>query len=198
MFQLINFHHYILWYIYYNLYLCDIFSRFHWLGNQIKISRTFSLGHKENYGNIPNGRNTKYDKVWVLMAESGATKFWGIGTSSKRIYMHTTRNGFGFIECFMTTFLLTHSWLNWVDEDDWRGWGWPERKARSKSWSTRSAGKGLEPNYWDCGLWKAQVRHTWRHLAAGVKYPGQVAPTTGSLILVPPRPKEEVFKVFLT
>ena len=22
------------------------------------------------------------------------------------------------IECFMTTFLHTHSWLNWVDEDD--------------------------------------------------------------------------------
>ena len=28
-----------------------------------------------------------------------------------------------------------------------------------------------------------------------VKYPGQVAPKTGSLILVPPRHKEEVFKV---
>ena len=28
-------------------------------------------------------------------------------------------SGFGFIECFMTTFLHTHSWLNWVDEDDW-------------------------------------------------------------------------------
>ena len=24
----------------------------------------------------------------------------------------------GFIECFTTTFLDTHSWLNWVDEDD--------------------------------------------------------------------------------
>ena len=23
-----------------------------------------------------------------------------------------------FIECFTTTFLHTHSWLNWVDEDD--------------------------------------------------------------------------------
>ena len=23
-----------------------------------------------------------------------------------------------FIECFTTTFLRTHSWLNWVDEDD--------------------------------------------------------------------------------
>ena len=25
---------------------------------------------------------------------------------------------FDFIECFMTTFLRAHSWLNWVDEDD--------------------------------------------------------------------------------
>ena len=25
---------------------------------------------------------------------------------------------FNFIECFMTTFLRAHSWLNWVDEDD--------------------------------------------------------------------------------
>ena len=33
--------------------------------------------------------------------------------------------------------------------------------------------------------------------SGGVKYPGQVAPTTGPLILVPPRPKEEVFTVFL-
>ena len=29
-----------------------------------------------------------------------------------------------------------------------------------------------------------------------VIYPGQVAPTTRSLIVVPPRPKEGVFKVF--
>ena len=25
---------------------------------------------------------------------------------------------FDFIECFMTTFMRAHSWLNWVDEDD--------------------------------------------------------------------------------
>ena len=25
---------------------------------------------------------------------------------------------FDFIECFTTTFMHTHSWLNWVDEDD--------------------------------------------------------------------------------
>ena len=33
----------------------------------------------------------------------------------------TNRNpepGFDLIECFTTTFLRAHSWLNWVDEDD--------------------------------------------------------------------------------
>ena len=28
------------------------------------------------------------------------------------------RFDFDFNECFTTTFLLAHSWLNWVDEDD--------------------------------------------------------------------------------
>ena len=32
------------------------------------------------------------------------------------IYMH--KIDFDFIKYFMTTFLHTHSWLNWVDEDD--------------------------------------------------------------------------------
>ena len=27
-------------------------------------------------------------------------------------------NRFDFIECFTTTFLRAHSWLNWVDEDE--------------------------------------------------------------------------------
>ena len=31
-------------------------------------------------------------------------------------YAHTCI--FDFIECFSTTFLRAHSWLNWVDEDD--------------------------------------------------------------------------------
>ena len=35
-----------------------------------------------------------------------------------------------FILCFTTTFLHTHSWINWVDADDWWGWGWLARKAR--------------------------------------------------------------------
>ena len=28
------------------------------------------------------------------------------------------RFDFDFIECFTTTFLRAHSWLNWVDDDD--------------------------------------------------------------------------------
>ena len=28
------------------------------------------------------------------------------------------KSPFDFIECFTTTFLHTHSWLNWVNEDD--------------------------------------------------------------------------------
>ena len=55
-----------------------------------------------------------------------------------------------------------------------------QRECSQRTWSQLC-------HYWDCRLGKVQVC---------VKYPGQVAPTTGSLILVPPRPKEEVFKVF--
>ena len=33
-------------------------------------------------------------------------------------YNCATLYDFDFIECFTTTFLRTHSWLNWVDEDD--------------------------------------------------------------------------------
>ena len=53
-------------------------------------------------------------------------------------------------------------------------------------------------HYWDCGLGGgggAGASHLKAH-SGGVKYPGQVAPATGSFILVPPRPMEEVFKVF--
>ena len=32
--------------------------------------------------------------------------------------MQHIRVNFDFIECFTTTFLRAHSWLNWVDEDD--------------------------------------------------------------------------------
>ena len=34
------------------------------------------------------------------------------------IYDIQHEHTFDFIECFTTTFLRAHSWLNWVDEDD--------------------------------------------------------------------------------
>ena len=44
--------------------------------------------------------------------------------------------------------------------------------------------------------WKSAGMSRLKEPSGEVKYPGQVAPTTRSLILVHPRPKEEVFKVF--
>ena len=110
----------------------------------------------------------------------------------------------GFIECFTTTFLHTqHSLLTKLGR-----WGWlmrmwlackksqntldtSKRLDWNKTRSTRSAGKGLDSQLcynWKCALGKVQVHHAWRHLA-GRWNPSQVAATTGSLILVPPRPK---------
>ena len=40
------------------------------------------------------------------------------GVRAKDFIPMTCRVGFDFIECFTTTFLRAHSWLNWVDEDD--------------------------------------------------------------------------------
>ena len=57
-----------------------------------------------------------------------------------------------FIECFMTTFLRAHSWLNWVDEDDYEDEvGLKEKpedtryikKITNKTRSTGSVDKGL-------------------------------------------------------
>ena len=44
------------------------------------------------------------------------------------------RSIFGFINVLRLHFcaLTIHSWLNRVDEDDWWGWGWLERKARRR------------------------------------------------------------------
>ena len=47
---------------------------------------------------------------------------WGLEAYIKNVYefcwpMYTDL-GFDLIECFTTTFLRAHSWLNWVDEDD--------------------------------------------------------------------------------
>ena len=46
--------------------------------------------------------------------------FWGGGSiffkEKKHFFLISFQ--FDFIECFTTTFLRAHSWLNWVDEDD--------------------------------------------------------------------------------
>ena len=34
------------------------------------------------------------------------------------MYIPVTHVRFDFIECFTTTLVRAHSWLNWVDEDD--------------------------------------------------------------------------------
>ena len=44
---------------------------------------------------------------------------------------------FYFIECFTTTFLRAHSWLNWVNEDD------DEVGLKEKQEDTRYKDKGL-------------------------------------------------------
>ena len=52
-----------------------------------------------------------------MFTSSGST-----GGDAKTIISPNTSIGdifdFDFIECFTTTFLRAHSWLNWVDEDD--------------------------------------------------------------------------------
>ena len=75
----------------------------------------------------------------------------------------------------MTTFLHTHSWLNWVDEDDDEDEVGFERKARIHQIHQKDYIKirpkapgvwakdliNLIPIYchhWDCGLGKVQVR----------------------------------------
>ena len=59
---------------------------------------------------------------------------------------------FDFIECFTTTFLRAHSWLNWVDEDDdedevglksQKTLDTSKRLHRNKTGSTGSVDKGL-------------------------------------------------------
>ena len=102
-----------------------------------------------------------------------------------------------FIDCFKTTFLHTHHSL--LAKLIWWGWlmrmrlAWKKsqktldtskRLHQNKSRSTGSAGKGLDSQL-------------WRHLGGGGG-PGQVAPATGSLMLVPPRPKEAVLEFCLT
>ena len=41
-----------------------------------------------------------------------------ISDAISRYYRTDIKRQYDFIECFTTTFLRAHSWLNWVDEDD--------------------------------------------------------------------------------
>ena len=60
----------------------------------------------------------------IIIINSNSTKNdrqrRGVGPSRYRLdlLIHLTCVLFDLIECFTTTFLRTHSWLNWVDEDD--------------------------------------------------------------------------------
>ena len=86
----------------------------------------------------------------------------------------------------------THSWLNWIERMRLvlnKSQKKLDTSKRLHQNNTESAGKGTWSQLChnrDCGLGKVQVHHAWRHLAG--------APTTRSLILVPPRPKEECSK----
>ena len=67
-----------------------------------------------------------FDGVWYLIFDI----FWGVrylifdffrGVISDILFGGGGSNIwylFDFLECFTTTFLRAHSWLNWVDEDD--------------------------------------------------------------------------------
>ena len=78
----------------------------------------------------------------------------------------------GFIECFRTTFLHAHPWLNWVDEDDVGLKENPENpryiKIRPEAPGVRA--KDLIPNFpiiGDSGGGGGgcrQVHHAWKHL----------------------------------
>ena len=61
------------------------------------------------------------------------------------------------LKCFTTTFLHTHSWLNWVDVDDWWEWGW------KKSQKLLDTSK-WDPKYRECGQtknWIPNLCHYW-------------------------------------
>ena len=92
-----------------------------------------------------------------------------------------------FIECFMSTFLHTHSWLNWVDEDDDEDEvGLKEsQKTHQKDYiEIRPEAPGVWTkdlincipiycHHWDCRLGSVQVRQAGGYLrgGGGVKCP---------------------------
>ena len=71
-----------------------------------------------------------------------------------------------------------------------------KRLHRNKTWSTGSAGKGTWSqlcHYWDCGLGKVQMHHTWRHLAGcEISWPGGAY----NRVLNCGSPSHKVFTVF--
>ena len=72
---------------------------------------------------------------------------------------------FWFYWMFYEHFLHTHSWLYWVDEDDWL--------IRPEAPGVRA--KELDPNFAIIGTTdsgKVQVRQAWGHLAGVWKCPG--------------------------
>ena len=72
-------------------------------GGRCNISRPGPSAPRE----ITNSIQNKY-----ILSISNACK---INTYSHQTWIEYD---FDFIECFTTTFLRAHSWLNWVDEDD--------------------------------------------------------------------------------
>ena len=96
-----------------------------------------------------------------------------------------------------------HWLVNWVDEGCLRrtrlAWKKSQKtldpSKRLHQNKTRSAGKGTRSqhcHYWDCGLGKVQVCHTWRHIAGVWNVPVRWRLQPG--LKLPQRPK--VFKVF--
>ena len=58
----------------------------------------------------------QYMHWWIFgTTERTVTPFMKLSFIPLKLYILVW---FDFIECFRTTFLRAHSWLNWVDEDD--------------------------------------------------------------------------------
>ena len=93
-------------------------------------------------------------------------------------YSHT----FWFIECFTTTFLHTHDWLNWVDENE------VGLKTRPKSLEVWA--KCWIHNFtiiWNCRLGNGQVRHSLEGPVRGLNPYPWAPPTRGLLVLSSPQ-----------
>ena len=70
---------------------------------------------------------------------------------------------FDFIECFTTTFLHTHSWLNWVDEDDDEDEVGLKEKPEDTRYIKKITSKiPIYCHHWNCGLGNVQARPSLR------------------------------------